>query len=383
LSSAKWFGGRAARQWSATPRTAVRIRSKPQRSLQTRSGGFFYALALPSKRSIARIGALKQQLSFMLMVMISMALSLFQWAKPKSLLIFLFLKFEQKMKHFFLIAAITFSLSSTAQQEKKAIELLGEGLQAMSAKEYEKADSLIALSIEMNEDGQSYFQRGNVQLLMADTCAACASYEKAITMNVSTAVDRFALTCVQVDTLNFPEDIDPKILKTASFSTVQKERCSDKQHQIFHLKVESEMVNQSLISFRIKDDSFAADSILSLENLDALPELGKVYSNTQTPPMIEETGRALSAMTILTHTMNTTKYPSSAKKSGAQGTVVVTFVVNEKGEKTDFEILQSVHPDLDKEAIRVASTLPEVGPATVGGKPVQLEYIMPVRFVLN
>lgn len=143
------------------------------------------------------------------------------------------------------------------------------------------------------------------------------------------------------------------------------------------------MVNQSLISFRIKDDSFAADSILSIENLDALPQLGKVYSNTQTPPMIKENGSALSAMTILMHSMNTTKYPSSAKKAGVQGTVVVSFIVNEKGEKTDFEIVQSVHPDLDKEAIRVASTLPEVGPATVGGKPVQLEYIMPIRFTIN
>lgn len=287
------------------------------------------------------------------------------------------------MKHFFLIAAIALSFSSKAQKDEKAIQLLGEGLQAMSAKEYEKADSLIALSIETDEAGQSYFQRGNVQLLMADTCAACASYEKAITMNVSNAVDRFALTCVQVDTLNFPEDIDAEILKTAHFSTIQKERCSDKQHQIFHLIVESEMVNQSLISFRIKDDLFAADSILSIENLDALPKLGKVYSNTQTPPMIKENGSALSAMTILMHSMNTTKYPSSAKKAGVQGTVVVSFIVNEQGEKTDFEIVQSVHPDLDKEAIRVASTLPEVGPATVGGKPVQLEYIMPIRFTIN
>lgn len=287
------------------------------------------------------------------------------------------------MKYLFLIAVLTFSLTTIAQKEQAAMEMLGEGLKAMSAKEYAKADSLMALSIELHEDGQSHFQRGNVQLLLADTCAACASYEKAISMNISTAVDRFALSCVQVDTLHFPEDLDPKVLKMASFSTVQKERCSDVQNQIFHLKLESETMNPSLISFRIKDESFAADSILSVENLEALPELGKLYSNTQTPPMIKESGSALSAMTILMHTMNTTKYPKAAKESGAQGTVVISFVVNEEGEKTDFEILQSVHPELDKEAIRVASTLPEVSPATVGGKPVQLEYIMPVRFVLN
>ena len=36
-----WSGGRVARQWSAKPRTAVRIRSRPQKSISVLELTFF------------------------------------------------------------------------------------------------------------------------------------------------------------------------------------------------------------------------------------------------------------------------------------------------------------------------------------------------------
>lgn len=41
-----WSGGRVARQWSAKPRTAVRIRSRPQKVNSKTGVGFFRFLIL-------------------------------------------------------------------------------------------------------------------------------------------------------------------------------------------------------------------------------------------------------------------------------------------------------------------------------------------------
>ena len=41
-----WSGGRVARQWSAKPRTAVRIRSRPQKVNSKTGVGFFCFLIL-------------------------------------------------------------------------------------------------------------------------------------------------------------------------------------------------------------------------------------------------------------------------------------------------------------------------------------------------
>lgn len=290
------------------------------------------------------------------------------------------------MKKLLILFSIFIASSCFAQKEQEAAELLGQGLKAYSVQEYSKADSLFQLSLELNEDAQAYIYSGNNKLMLNDTCAACAAFQKAKAMNAGNATDRFSANCIISDSLFFPEESDEKVLKLASYTTLKKERCSDKVEQWFHLpsNMSSNGKDHKLIvTFSIDDPSWPADSLLSLENINLLPKLNKVYTLTETAPTIKETGAALSAMSILMHTMNSMKYPQKAKDQGIQGTVIVYFVIDENGEKTNFKVLQSVHELLDEEALRVAKSLPEVGPASVGGKPVKLAYIMPLRFVYN
>ncbi|MDG1159319.1 MAG: energy transducer TonB [Flavobacteriales bacterium] len=290
------------------------------------------------------------------------------------------------MKKLLILFSIFIATSCFAQKEQEAAELLGQGLKAYSAKEYTKADSLIQLSLDLNEDAQAYIYSGNNKLMLNDTCAACAAFQKANDMNAGNAADRFSANCIISDSLFFPEDSDENVLKLASYTTLKKERCSDQVEQWFHLpsRMSSNGKDHKLIvTFSIDDPSWPADSLLSLENIHLLPQLNKVYTVTETAPTIKENGSALSAMSILMHTMNSMKYPQKAKDQGIQGTVIVYFVIDENGEKTDFKVIQSVHKLLDEEALRVAQSLPEVGPASVGGKPVKLAYTMPLRFVYN
>ena len=46
-------------------------------------------------------------------------------------------------------------------------------------------------------------------------------------------------------------------------------------------------------------------------------------------------------------------------------------------------VLKGVDPELDKEAMRVVSTLPAFKPGKQGGKPVPVWYMVPITFTLK
>jgi len=76
-------------------------------------------------------------------------------------------------------------------------------------------------------------------------------------------------------------------------------------------------------------------------------------------------------------------YPEKAKAQGIQGTVVVRFVIDKTGKVKNPEILRSVDPLLDKEALRVISKLQDFTPAENDGKPVSVYFTMPIVFRLD
>ena len=78
-----------------------------------------------------------------------------------------------------------------------------------------------------------------------------------------------------------------------------------------------------------------------------------------------------------------TKYPEEAIKKEIQGTVFVQFIVEKDGSITDVRIIRGVNPLLDKEAIRVTKSMPRWTPGKQKGKPVRVEFTMPVKFVLD
>lgn len=77
------------------------------------------------------------------------------------------------------------------------------------------------------------------------------------------------------------------------------------------------------------------------------------------------------------------KYPTIAQENGTQGRVIVQFVVNKDGSIVDPKVVRSVDPYLDKEAIRVISTMPKWKPGMQRGKPVRVKYTVPVMFRLQ
>ena len=77
------------------------------------------------------------------------------------------------------------------------------------------------------------------------------------------------------------------------------------------------------------------------------------------------------------------KYPPVAEENGIQGRVVCSFVVERDGSVTDVRVAKSVDPSLDKEAVRVVSTMPKWIPGRQNGQSVRVKYTLPVTFRLQ
>ena len=77
------------------------------------------------------------------------------------------------------------------------------------------------------------------------------------------------------------------------------------------------------------------------------------------------------------------RYPKDAVSRKEQGRVMVCFIVTDKGEVIKPEIVRSVTPSLDKEALRVVSKMPAWNPGRNGNKNVATKYMLPIIFSLG
>jgi protein TonB len=77
------------------------------------------------------------------------------------------------------------------------------------------------------------------------------------------------------------------------------------------------------------------------------------------------------------------KYPEEAIAANIEGKVILKFVVNTDGSTDRIEVLRSVDPLLDNEAVRVVKSLPLFRPGKQGGVAVPVWFTIPVVFRLN
>jgi TonB family protein len=77
------------------------------------------------------------------------------------------------------------------------------------------------------------------------------------------------------------------------------------------------------------------------------------------------------------------KYPRAAQEKEIEGKVFLKFVVEKDGSIKECKVIRSVDPLLDAEAVRLVMEMPRWEPAKQEGKPVRIEYNLPVNFKLQ
>jgi protein TonB len=76
-------------------------------------------------------------------------------------------------------------------------------------------------------------------------------------------------------------------------------------------------------------------------------------------------------------------YPTIAAENGIEGTVYVRFVVDKDGSISNVTVIRGVDPSLDEEAVKTVQSAPEWEPGSQRGKPVRVQFNLPIVFRLQ
>jgi len=78
------------------------------------------------------------------------------------------------------------------------------------------------------------------------------------------------------------------------------------------------------------------------------------------------------------------QYPEESKTRMKEGTVVVQFAVSTSGQLSDFNVVNSVSPEIDKEVIRALKTTDKMwNPGSSNNSPVAMESEVSVAFIIG
>ncbi|WP_257670696.1 energy transducer TonB [Parapedobacter tibetensis] len=73
------------------------------------------------------------------------------------------------------------------------------------------------------------------------------------------------------------------------------------------------------------------------------------------------------------------RYPPAAIESGVQGTLLVSFVVDNEGKVTDIEIKRDLGHGTGEAAVKTLKSSPKWTPGYTRGIPVRVSYVLPIR----
>ena len=128
----------------------------------------------------------------------------------------------------------------------------------------------------------------------------------------------------------------------------------------------------------IDDDDTAEET-----NFASSEETGEDVVIKHIPVTVDEEVVVEDDIFVIQYLGKNIKYPTIPQENGTQGRVTVQFVVNKDGSIVDVKVIRGVDPYLDKEAVRVISTMPKWIPGKQRGVPVRCKFTVPVTFKLQ
>jgi len=108
-------------------------------------------------------------------------------------------------------------------------------------------------------------------------------------------------------------------------------------------------------------------------------ELGETYDTAELMPTFPGGEQAM-----FKYLGDHLKYPKFSKKNGIQGTVYVYFIIDKHGMVRNAEIKRGPKDgeELNAEALRVIQEMPTWTPGSINGKPVNVQFTLPIKFKL-
>ena len=83
---------------------------------------------------------------------------------------------------------------------------------------------------------------------------------------------------------------------------------------------------------------------------------------------------------LMKYVVSNIKYPQDAIDEGKSGRVFVSFIVERDGYVSNVKVKKGICESIDKEAVRVISSMPRWYAGMHKGEPVRVSYMMPIKF---
>jgi TonB family protein len=118
---------------------------------------------------------------------------------------------------------------------------------------------------------------------------------------------------------------------------------------------------------------------ISLDSIPTIKEAGQtIYTIVEEMPTYQGGEKAM-----LDYIAQNIIYPVVAKKNRVTGRVYVSFVVDKDGNVREAKILRGIGGGCDEEALRVVEAMPPWNAGFHKGRPVNVQYNLPIHFTLN
>jgi len=155
--------------------------------------------------------------------------------------------------------------------------------------------------------------------------------------------------------------LSPPVPQIAEFKVIHEEILLDEEIRI---EADEEFVIEHHITTPFDEENIAEDK--------------EVFIVVEEPPRFPGGHDAM--LSFLSENIH---YPQPARQEAVQGTVYLTFVINSDGSVDNARVVRGVHWSLDEEALRVIRAMPAWIPGEQRGKPVNVQFTMPIRFALE
>ena len=83
---------------------------------------------------------------------------------------------------------------------------------------------------------------------------------------------------------------------------------------------------------------------------------------------------------LKTYIYSNLEYPEKAKAEGIEGEAIVRFLINSRGKAVNAEVLRSTYEGFEAPALKVINEMPDWTPGKQRGKPVQVWYVVSIKF---
>ena len=181
-----------------------------------------------------------------------------------------------------------------------------------------------------------------------------------------------------------PEKVVEQVKSSVKFTApvIKKDEEVKEEDEIKLEEVEKS--TKAIGTFNVEGNDEVGGAVLKAKEEIKAPEPPKHVEETKIFTVVEQMplfpGGDAALMAYLRDNIH---YPTVAAENGVQGRVVVGFVVERDGSITDVNVLRSVDPSLDREAMRVVKGMPRWTPGKQNGSAVRVKYQVPVTFRLQ